>query len=250
MKKIGIVGGVAWRSTVDYYSGICSACEELALARDLRGEFRFPEITIESLDHSRAVAYLGRDDDESSWHRFDCYHREALERLASAGCDFALIASNTPHHRFSSITRGISIPVIDLFQAAAAECGRTGAAEALILGTIITMTSPRLREEFAKAGARAECPADGEARRRTLALIEKLQSGALTGAEREIESIVLDSVDECCLRPDAAVCLACTELPLAFPEFKLQGSFERNGIRYINTTAVHIRAAVDCCFGE
>ena len=41
------------------------------------------------------------------------------------------------------------------------------------------------------------------------------------------------------------VCLACTELPLAFPEQKMLTTFEYDGVSYINTTAVHIVAAFD-----
>jgi len=41
------------------------------------------------------------------------------------------------------------------------------------------------------------------------------------------------------------VCLACTELPLAFPQQKTLPTFEYDGVLYINTTAVHINAAFD-----
>jgi aspartate racemase len=56
----------------------------------------------------KAVSYLGSGGDEVSWTRFDEYHRTALLRLAASGADFALIASNTPHHRFdtSSVVSG------------------------------------------------------------------------------------------------------------------------------------------------
>jgi aspartate racemase len=42
-----------------------------------------------------------------------------------------------------------------------------------------------------------------------------------------------------------AVCLACTELPLAFPEQKTLPSFSHDGITYLNTVAAHINAAFD-----
>jgi len=113
VKKIGIVGGVAWRSTVDYYAEICR-----------RSEPQTPEISIESLDLNKAVSYLGVDGDEESWRRFDDYHRAALQCLEASGADFALMASNTPHHRFASIVRGIGIPVISIFDVVAKESAR------------------------------------------------------------------------------------------------------------------------------
>jgi aspartate/glutamate racemase len=69
-------------------------------------------MSIESLDVNKAISYFGTDEDETSWSQFDGYHRAALERLEASGADFALMASNTPHHRFASIVRGIRIPVL------------------------------------------------------------------------------------------------------------------------------------------
>ena len=95
MKKIGVVGGVAWRSTVDYYSEICRRSEQWHVSRNLQGVPSTPEMSIESLDLHKAVSYLGSDDDddEESWLQFDDYHRAALRRLEASGADFALMAS-------------------------------------------------------------------------------------------------------------------------------------------------------------
>lgn len=103
MKKIGIVGGIAWPSTVEYYSEICRLSEQSIRHRDVDRQPAMPEIVIESLDHSRAVAYIGSDGDEESWRRFDAYHNAALRRLEHSGAECALIASDTSHHRFAKI---------------------------------------------------------------------------------------------------------------------------------------------------
>src|SRR5260370_1458752 len=89
MKKIGIVGGVAWLSTVDYYSGLCRRSEQWHLARNLQGVPSTPEMSIESLDLNKAISYLGIDDIEESWSQFDEYHRAALRRLEASGAEFA-----------------------------------------------------------------------------------------------------------------------------------------------------------------
>ncbi|MGA8108153.1 MAG: hypothetical protein WB974_01885, partial [Acidobacteriaceae bacterium] len=41
------------------------------------------------------------------------------------------------------------------------------------------------------------------------------------------------------------VCLACTELPLAFPGRRTYPSFQYGGVTYINTVAAHINAALE-----
>jgi aspartate/glutamate racemase len=43
-----------------------------------------------------------------------------------------------------------------------------------------------------------------------------------------------------------AAYLGCTELPLAFGANRTDEVFERDGVRYINSTALHVRAAFDC----
>jgi len=110
MKKIGIVGGIGWQSTVDYYTELCHRAERQCLATNRNAFPRHREMSIESLDLYKAISYLGSDGDEGSWLRFDEYHRVALLRLAGAGADFALLASNTPHHRFETIVRDVGIP--------------------------------------------------------------------------------------------------------------------------------------------
>src|SRR5229473_360103 len=119
MKKIGIVGGVAWLSTVDYYTEICRRSERWHFERNLPGVPSTPEMSIESLDLNKAVSYRGVDGDEESWSQYDSYFRVALQRLEASGADFAVIASNSPHHRLTSIVRGVGIPVIDIWEVAA-----------------------------------------------------------------------------------------------------------------------------------
>ena len=240
MRKIGIVGGIAWPSTVEYYAGLCRLSEQRH--RGMAGGPAMPEMAIESLDHKRAVACVGRDEDAGSWLRFDAYHRDALLRLEAAGADFALIASNTSHHRLAEIVRGVGIPVLSIFDAVAAECARIGAGEVLILGTATTMRSARLRESFAAHGVAAAGPADTALRAECIMLSEELQHrGEVPGAAARLDAMVRAG----CVPRSAPplVCLACTELPLAFPESKTLTVFEAGGVRYMNTTAVHIHAA-------
>jgi aspartate racemase len=239
-KKIGIVGGVAWPSTVDYCSEICRRSELRYLARKLPGAPSTPEISIESLDHNKAVAYIGRDDEETSWSQFDNYHHAALKRLEASGADFALIASNTPHHRFAEIVRGITIPVISILDAVAKEAARLGVSEILILSTALTMRSPRFREGFAKYGVEAAGPRDEAPRAMTIELITEVQLGSRDDAAERLGKIARILFEQFRVQP--AVCLACTELGLAFPERKRLATFEYDGVLYINSTGVHIDA--------
>jgi aspartate racemase len=247
VKKIGIVGGVAWPSTAEYYAGICRRSEQWHLARNLPPST--PEMSVESLDLNKAVSYLGDDDDEGSWSRFDHYHRTALQRLEASGADFALLASNSAHHRFAAIVRGVGVPVISIIDAAAKEIDRIGACEVLILGTELTMRSPRFREGFAKYGVEAAGPQDEEGMAMTVGLIKELQLGKQEGAAERLGRIARLSFEQQ-FNAQPVVCLACTELPFAFQEQKTLATFEYEGIFYINTTAAHINAAFDLAVND
>jgi aspartate racemase len=199
-------------------------------------------MSIESLDIQKAISYLGNDDNEASWLQFDDYHRVALLRLAASGAGFALLASNTPHHRFETIVRGVGIPVIDLYAVIAEHCARIEAGRVLILGTAFTMKSQRLHNAFATVGVNAAAP-QGAAARDVVQLIADLHINRLAGARERIARIARISFAQ----PTApqTVCLACTELVLAFPEHKRTAAFELDGIRYINASALHMDAAFE-----
>lgn len=244
MKKIGIVGGVAWPSTVEYYTQLCRLSEDRHRANDLPGTAPMPEISIESLDLRKALACIGRDHDEVSWSAFDEYHRSALQRLEASGAQLALIASNTAHHRYAAVICGVGIPVINIIEVAAKTCAKIGTSRVLLLGTELTMRSKQFSRGFAEHGIPAAGPDNERARSATIELIADLQLGKLTRAASRVAEIARDSVHKP-LRASDIVCLACTELPLAFPEHKLRGEFEIEGIRYLNTSALHVDAAFE-----
>jgi len=243
MKKIGIVGGLAWPSTVEYYAGLCRRSEQWHSMQNLPPQA--PEIAIESLNLVKAFSYIGSDGDEASWARFDQYHRAAIERLQEGGADIALIAANTPHHRFGAIVQGLRIPVLSIIDATASVCDRLGLRRVLLLGTAVTMSSAKFRDAFRQNGVQAIAPTDGGVRQKIIELITDLQQGREEGAASRLSQLAKQELQNCFEGQSAAVCLACTELPLAFRSAEAKTSFEHDGVVYINTTLAHIEAAFD-----
>ena len=120
---------------------------------------------------------------------------------------------------------GIDIPVLNMFDAVARHCRLEGHREVLILGTALTMRCQVLRDTFTTQDIEASAPVDSDHREAVLSLISKLQLGDSKGAAQSIEVLV----HEVRLRQFAhppAVCLACTELPLAFPAHHDCAAFE------------------------
>lgn len=242
MKKIGMIGGLAWPSTADYYTGLCAKTNEHYKAKGATAPYPTPHIIIESLNISDMRKLRGREGDEASWELYDAVFRESFVRLRQAGAEFGAIASNTPHMRMNGIRRGLDFPVVSILDATAEAVRSLGARRALILGTPVTMRSTVYADTLGKYGVET-LPRMGE---KQIAELERLidvdlYQGEIGGARDRILSLCRDSVDD---RSDDVVCLACTELPLAFPEHKEKPCFEVEGVRFVNTTVVHIEAVL------
>ena|GEM_PF-2760006 len=106
----------------------------------------------------------------------------------------------------------------------AKQCARIGVSKVLILGTSATMNSLRLRIGLIAALQAAEVAEVEEA-------TERLGDVARTSFQTQFSG------------PPVG-CLACTELPFAFQDNSFEPTFEADGVLYINTSILHIEAAI------
>ena len=203
-----------------------------------------PEMTIESLNINHSVNLRGQPGNDKSWLMFESYFRNALKRLEASDIDFAIIASNTPHNRFDQIIEGIDIPVLNIFEEVAKVCIENNIGSTLILGTEPTMSSHVFPNVLGKHGISGVLPETGQDQDEIISLIAELQAARSSNAAERIQSLAEKylSVNTNKL---GAVCLSCTELPLAFPDYLNTPMFEVNGISYLNTTIIHAKAAFD-----
>ncbi len=240
MKKIGILGGVGWASTVDYYRAIAEGAGRYFAERGHGSPLPIPPMTIESVTQAKTRALRGTAGDEESWAAFDAVFRQALLTLENARCDFAIIASNTPHARLHAIRRGVSIPILSIFDATAGATARTGATSALVLGTAVTMQADNYADRLAAEGITANPRLPEPEIAEMQAMID---SDFYGGASQSARTRLLAF----CSRhatPGTAILLACTELPLAFPDHLDDPVFEADGHLFINPSAAHVVAAL------
>ncbi len=240
MKKIGILGGVGWASTADYYRAIAQGSGRFWAARGQTHPLPVPEMSIESVTQAQTRSLRGRPGDEASWSAFDAVFRQALLRLEKAGCDFAIMASNTPHMRLDAIRRGVALPILSIFDATAQATKASGAKRALVLGTRVTMQSPSYAKALAAHGIEANAPLPEAVVDEMQAMIDMdFHAGASADAHGRLLRVCAAHAT-----PDMAILLACTELPLAFPAHLDAPAFEADGFRLINPSAAHVAAAL------
>ncbi len=256
MKKLGLVGGLAWPSTADYYRLLCEGTiahfDETGHQVDETGHqglLPTPPVMIESLVMAETRLLRGETGNEKSWSAFDDVFRNSINRLEVAGCEFAAIASNTPHARLHAIRNGINIPVISIIEASARKTAQSGFTSALVLGTSVTMREHNYAQALKKFSVVANPPlADAK--------IDHLQQVIDTEFYKTAESdngrtVIIDYCKTLVTDPKStAVLLACTELPLAFPEHSNSAVFTSEGFNFVNTSVVHVEAILDFMLGR
>lgn len=239
MKTIGLIGGLAWPSTVEYYRMLCRRTAAYFEARGASAPLPTPHMVIESVNIAATRRLRGQEGDEASWAAYDEFFRALFRRLAAAGAAFGAMASNTPHMRLHAIRQGLDFPIVSILEATAEATRARGARRALVLGTPVTMASDAYARALAARGIEA-LPRPAPAR--IAALEHVIDVDLYQGRVGESRAFLLDLAREAGATPDDAVLLACTELPLAFPGREEDAAFASDGLSFVNTTAAHVEA--------
>jgi aspartate racemase len=245
MRKIGIIGGIGWPSTIEYYRLICEASQLYHNDKKFSGPTPMPEIVIESMNMNFTVNNRGSTEPDS-WHMWDEYFTAAIHRLENSGAELILLASVTPHARLAEISKDTNIPIISIYESIGAHCNANGIVNLLVLGTMPTMTSPSFKCGMEKFGVNVFHPPTGKLKTGVIDVIEKLYQNKTDGAALTIDELVRSCVPVEEL-DNTAVCLGCTELPLAFKGLKDNSSFKYRGVNYLNSSVVHALSAFQAC---
>lgn len=142
MQLIGLIGGLSWESTAEYYRIINRAAQArlggVHSARSLIYSFDFGEI--------EALQQAGK------WEEASAAMVDAARRLARGGADFLVICSNTMHRMAPAIEAAVKIPLLHIADPTGAAIKAAGIRRVGLLGTAFTMEQPfyraRLEEHF------------------------------------------------------------------------------------------------------
>jgi len=231
VKKIGLIGGVGPESTPDYYKLIIGAF------RERRADSGYPEIIIYSANLAELMELVNgqRWDDLTNWllEKVDALHR--------AGADFAAIGSNTPHIVFQEVSSRAPLPMVSITDAVCRKAQALGLKKLGLLGTRLTMESDFYLKPFIAGRMEVSVPEKEERELIHQRLFSEIELGIIKDStRRELLAVVRSMIDRYGID---AVILGCTELPLILD----QDAF---GIPFLNTTAIHAEAIVNCCLGN
>lgn len=230
MKTLGIIGGIGPGSTADYYQTI------IELYRARKGDGSYPPILINSIDLQRVLATVGAGELRAlvGWLLVE------LEKLARAGADFAIMASNTPHLVFDDIAHESPLPLISIVETTCEVAKACGLKRLALFGTRFTMQGTSYRDVFSKDEIAVVVPEPAELDYIHEKYMSELVDGVFLPATRDGLLAIIERMAQ--RNHIDGVILGGTELPLLLREQ------DHNGIPLLNTTRIHCEAAVERMF--
>jgi aspartate racemase len=225
MKTIGLLGGMSWESTVEYYRLINKFVSDrlggLHSAKCLLYSFNFEEI-----------ASLQRD---GNWKKLAEMLGDAARKLEAIGADLILICTNTMHKVAPEVQAVLSIPVVSIIDATAEEVKRKGLKKVGILGTLFTMEDGFYQEELERNGIESIVP---EREDRVLVhevIFNELCKGVF---REESKNEFLRIIDWLIGKGAEGIVLGCTEIPLIVKQRDVE-------VPVFDTTEIHSKKAVE-----
>ncbi len=226
MKTIGVIGGMSWESSAEYYRLLNSEMKARLgghhNARSLMATVDFAEI--EALQRA------------GDWDALGGLMAQAARQLERGGADIVLLATNTMHRVCASIEAAISIPFLHIADPTGTALRAAGVTRVGLLGTRYTMEQDfyvgRLREVH---GIEAIVPDADERDDVHRIIYDELCHGVVKDVSRAVYQRVIDAL---AARGAQGVILGCTEITL------LIGAGD-SSLPVFDTTALHAKAAVD-----
>jgi aspartate racemase len=225
MRTIGLIGGMSWVSTAEYYRLI-----NQAVAARL-GALHSARIVLVSVDFGPVAQaqHDGRWDDA------------AAVRLQAAGADCIVLCTNTMHKLAGRVAAAVPLPFLHIADATGAAARGAGFTTVGLLATGFTMEQPFLRERLEREhGLRVLVP-DATARAEVHRIIyEELCKDVVTDASR---AAYLRTIEALAARGAQAMLLGCTEIGLLVKPGHTR-------LPLLDTTQLHALAAVDFALAD
>ena len=225
MKTIGLIGGMSWVSTADYYRYI----NEMVQKR--LGGVSSAEILLHSLNFD-PIEHLQVTDD---WDTMGSILANSALKLERAGADCVLICTNTMHKVAPVVEAVLKVPLIHIADATAAAVKAESKRSIGLLGTRYTMESAFLRERIEENGLEVIIP---NANERTVIhniIYNELVKNVFTDESRDAYVRIIEALEA---RSAQAMLLACTEIPMLVKQTD-------TSVPLIDPTYIHAKAAVE-----
>lgn len=226
MRKIGLIGGISWVSTADYYRLINEGINERM------GGLNFSECLVYSFNY----ADIKKNNDANDWDSTFSMLLKGCEFLKSGGAEAIVLCANTMHLIADRLQEAINIPMIHIAEATALEIQKKEIKKVALLGTKFTMELDFFKDKLAANGIETIIPESQEDKDFIhYTIFEELGRGLVT---EETKKRYLEITDELIKKGAEGIILGCTEIPLVIKP-------EDVSVPVFDTALIHSKAAVD-----
>lgn len=231
MKTIGLIGGMSWVSSAEYYRLINERVNEklgaLHSAKCLLYSVDFEEIEV--LQH------------QGKWREITEITVDAALKLEQAGADLIILCANTAHVMADDVQSAINIPMLHIVDVTAERIKAAGMNTVGLLGTKFTMEEEFYRGRLAeKHGLQVLVPDEQERQIIHSVIYEELCLGNVRDESRDKFIAIIDNL---AFRGAQGIILGCTEIPLLVSQEDVR-------MPLFNTTRIHAESAVDYALAD
>jgi aspartate racemase len=226
MKTIGLIGGMSWESTVEYYRIINQAVHERL------GELHSAQCILWSFDFHEIEVLQHRGDWAVATRRMV----EAARAVERAGADFLVICTNTMHKMADDVQAAVGIPLLHIADATAHAIRAAGLGKVGLLATRFTMEQDFYKGRLIqKHGLEVLIPDQAERKVVHEVIYNELCNGRIKDESRRQFTAIIRRLAE---EGAQGIILGCTEIGLLISQ-------DDSPIRLFDTTLIHATAAVD-----
>jgi aspartate racemase len=226
MKKIGLIGGVTWASTVDYYKLINKKVNQRL------GGYNTAEILINSVNFNDVMKFLMKGD----WNGVENLFTNKAIELKRAGAEFVAISSNTIAKVARNVAKDADLPLVNIIEATANEIKKKDFKKVGFLGTGFTMKSSFYFDELKDYGIDTVIPSSKEIEIISDIIMNELANQIINDNSKKI---ILQIMERMTKRDGIeGIILGCTEIPILVNQ-------QDTDIPLFDTTEIHTNYIVD-----
>jgi len=225
MRRIGLLGGMSWESSAEYYRLLN------VLVRERLGGLHSADCLMYSVDFA-PIAGMQR---ESRWAEAGEVLAAGAKALEAGGAEMVLLCTNTMHLVADQVQKAVSIPLLHLIDATATAIDRAGLTHVGLLATAFTMEGGFYVEGLASRGIDAQVPDAADRQLVHRVIYEELCVGVVS---EESRASYREVIDRLVARGAQGIILGCTEIELLIGPGV-------SPVPVFPTTRLHAEAAVD-----
>ena len=225
MKTIGLIGGLTWLSTLDYYRLLNQQVQDKTNGRATA------KIYMYSVDFGE----IKRLTEAGDWDAIADIICKAAENIEKSGASCLLVGANTMHKIADEIQSSINIPLIHIAEETASAIVKKQLTKVALLGTKYTMQLDFYKNKLAAKNIETIIPPADEIEYINTAIYEEMGKGVFLPERKED---FLKIIQQLKVQGAEGVIFGCTEIPILLKQ-------EEIDMPVFNTTQIHVNAAVD-----